>query len=499
MSQMLRALLLSAALVASAGPALAQAVQVTHPNIAADAGPATVRFEGRTYVDKGLVAVGRLPADSLDFAGETLGSFSAMAVESWRRLPDGTYAGTLLTLPDRGPNDVGAVVGTTNYRNRLERLDITLAPAAGKLGLKPVGGLLLKDLGGQTFTGRDPGAHTVVEGGVSLPSPESGAGAGHVSLDSEGLARLPDGSFYVSDEYAAGIYYFDKDGGLTGVIPAVPAIAPRVGGAVNFGAAKSPESGRRNNQGLEALALSPDGKRLFALLQSATVQDTGPGHQGRSNTRILVYDISAGRTPVKPIGHYVLQLPQAALTGETPNATAALSDAQALDDHRLLVLSRDNIGRGGEPKGATIPVFKSILLVDLAGATNLTGTAYETEPTGAVSPRGVLDAKITPARQVELVNLLNPGRLARFGMNLKTAPSDPMSLSEKWESMALVPALDPKAPDDAFLLVGNDNDFLTGHLVLNGATYDAAVKGEGGTGDNDNVILAFRLTLPRAK
>lgn len=496
---MLRALLLSAALVASAGPAFAQAVQVTHPNIAADAAPATVAFAGRSYVDHGLVAVGRLSADTLDFAGETLGSFSAMAVESWRRLPDGTYAGTLLTLPDRGPNDVGAVVGTTNYRNRLERLDITLAPAAGKLSLKPAGGMLLKDLGGQTFTGRDPGGHTLVAGGVTLPSPETGDGAGHVSLDSEGLARLADGSFYVSDEYAAGIYYFDKAGALKGVIPAVAAIAPRVGGQLNFGATKAPESGRRNNQGIEGLALSPDGKRLFALLQSATVQDTGPGNQGRSNTRVLVYDISAGRTPARPIGHYVLQLPQVALTGDKPNATAALSEALALDDHRLLVLSRDNIGRGGEPKGATTPVFKSILLVDLAGATNLAGAAFETEPTGAVSPGGVLNAKITPARQVELVNLLNPGRLARFGMNLKTAPSDPMSLSEKWEAMALVPALDPKAPDDAFLLVGNDNDFQTAHLVENGATYDSALKGEGGTGENDNVILAFRLTLPRGK
>ena len=33
---------------------------------------------------------------------------------------------------------------------------------------------------------------------------------------------------------------------------------------------EDPDSGRSNNQGLEALTASPDGKYLFAMLQSAT-------------------------------------------------------------------------------------------------------------------------------------------------------------------------------------------------------------------------------------
>ena len=71
---------------------------------------------------------GRLSAATRDFAGETLGSFSGMALDlaSWRRNANGSYSGTMFTLPDRGPNDVGPFVGTTNYRNRVHISAITL-------------------------------------------------------------------------------------------------------------------------------------------------------------------------------------------------------------------------------------------------------------------------------------------------------------------------------------------------------------------------------------
>jgi hypothetical protein len=83
-------------------------------------------------------------------------------------------------------------------------------------------------------------------------------------------------------------------------------------------------------------------------------------------------------------------------------------------------------------------------------------------------------------------------------MNLSTAPSDRFSLSEKWEAMALAPVMDPAAPDDVFLLVGNDNDFATASGQVNGQAFDAGLTNDKGTGggDNDSVILVYRLTLP---
>ncbi|WP_035018160.1 esterase-like activity of phytase family protein [Caulobacter sp. UNC358MFTsu5.1] len=493
---MRRWILLALAAATLAGAAQAQSPTYLVKHWSQAAGDETVTFQGRTFVNHGLVAVGRLDAATRDFKGDTLGSFSGMALRSWRRLADGTYEGQLLTLPDRGPNGVGSVAGTVDYANRLHAHRLTLA--GGKLTITPTGGFLLKDQTGQPFTGKDPGPNVLTRDGVRYPSPATGEGAGKISLDSEAVAYLPDGAFYVSDEYAAGIYLFDRTGRQIGAIQAPPALLPMRKGQMDFTAESAPTTGRRNNQGLEALAVTPDGKRLVAILQSATMQDTaGSNAATRNNTRVLVYDISKSRTPKAPIGHYVLQLPvvRESGDGQAADVTAAQSEMLALNDHQFLVLARDANGRG---KGSTkAPVFKAVLLVDTTGATNLAGGPYE-QGVQPVAADGALAAGLRPVRQAELVNLLNPVQLARFGMNLSTAPSDRFSLSEKWEAMALAPALDPAAPNDVFLLVGNDNDFLTAKGQVNGQAFDAGLTNDkgAGEGDNDSVILVYRLTLP---
>ena len=49
--------------------------------------------------------------------------------------------------------------------------------------------------------------------------------------------------------------------------------SPPTGQSYNTG---NPVSGRQNNQGFEGLAMSPDRKTLFILLQSALIQDLDP-------------------------------------------------------------------------------------------------------------------------------------------------------------------------------------------------------------------------------
>jgi hypothetical protein len=173
--------------------------------------------------------------------------------------------------------------------------------------------------------------------------------------------------------------------------------------------------------------------------------------------------------------------------GGAPNRTAAQSEIRALNDHQFLMLSRDGAGRGAEGKAPI--AYKSILLVDMSGATNLAGGEYETstasllrEPSGAVLKPGIV-----PAEQVELVNMLNPARLARFGLSVEAGSDN--ALSEKWEAMDFASALDPDLLADYFLFVGNDNDLIAHHCQMSGQSCDSDI-------DNDNRVLVYRLTLP---
>lgn len=498
--------------LAAAQPALAQSRQVTRPNVSSEAGATSVTLNGTVFTNKGVVGAGRLDANTRDFRNETLGSFSSMAIDlkNWHRNADGSYASNVYTLPDRGPFD-----GGIDYRDRIHTENVTFNPlAAGsgalpqttasqsQLTITPTGGFTLKDANGVEMTGRDPGASTVTRGGITYPLATDGTAAGHISLDPEAIAFRPDGTFYISDEYAAGIYYFDATGKQIGAIQTVPALLPRVGGTVNFDSTvtATTATGRRGNQGLEAMALTPDNKKLVTILQSATVQDTnGTAQATRNNTRILVYDVSGNATPSQPIGHYVLQLPTFTNSGNgaAVDRTAAQSEMLALNDTQFLVLSRDGLGRGvAAPAGLSTPVFKSILLVDTTGATNLAGSQYETT-NAPIATNGTLKAGIVPVQQVELVNMLNPVQLARVGMNLNFGPTNATSLSEKIEAMALAPVLEEANPQDFFLFVGNDNDFrgtATSFAANNNGAITSISTPDGG--NNDSVMLVYRLALP---
>lgn len=458
---------------------------VTRPHLDRSPGARSVSLHGQTYVNHGLAGTGRLAAGTVDFLGDTLGSFSSLQVApgSWKRIGD-HYEGVLWTLPDRGRNDPAAN-RFFDYPARLERFRIRFSAADGRLALIPDGGLELRDYRGQPFTGADPGAGTLIERGMVLPAPASGAGTGKVSLDAESLQFTRGGGFYVGDEYTANIYYFEPRGRLRGVIQPPASVAPRRGGQPCFESLQPPDTGRRNNQGPEGMSLSPDGRTLFVALQSALVQDSASGNPaGRVDTRVLAYDVSRTPAPARPSAHYVMQLPayNAAGDGGAPDRTAAQSEIRALDGHRFLMLARDGAGRGAAG-GAPI-VYKSILLIDVAGATNLAGTGYETGTASLLQdPVGTaLRPGIVPADQVELVNMLNPVQLARFGLSVE-------ALSEKWEALDLVPVLEPDRPADYFLLVGNDNDFIARRCIMSGESCDSDF-------DNDSRILVYRVSLP---
>jgi len=188
--------------------------------------------------------------------------------------------------------------------------------------------------------------------------------------------------------------------------------------------------------------------------------------------------------PTAPVRHHVVQLPVYRDAGDAgkPDRTAAQSEIRALDGHRFLMLSRDGAGLGSE---SNVPVvYKRILLVDTHEATNLAGTVYETGTESVLQRRKdtALRPGIRPAAWTEMVDMLDPVELARVDLV-------PEQLSEKWEAMDLVSVLDPAAPEDYFLFVGNDNDFIARQCTMAGQRCDSPL-------DNDSRVLVYRLTLP---
>ncbi|MCE9611174.1 MAG: esterase-like activity of phytase family protein [Chthoniobacter sp.] len=474
-----------------------------------------VSIGGTSFVVKGLQGVGRIASNTIDGAtGESFGSFSAMQITGFTNNNDGSWSGTFNMLPDRGYNS-GAIF--SNYAARINSVNFTFTPYTSNATTVLQNQIAMTFAGSQRFTyDHDNNVNTapiyttglLATGsttlfGNTLPiapgntTQSDGTFANRLTLDAEALVLRPDGSGYIGDEYGARVYHFNASKQIDGVLGVPEALVPHSPvGTPRFDI--TPLNGRRDNQGFEGVAAS--GNKLFTMLQSATIQDSGSGNQNRANAvRLMEYDISGSATPSAPSKQYVIQLPRIDDNGGTPavNRAGAQSELIAINDHQLLILSRDGNGRGASGS----PVFKSILLADVSLATDITGFAgidAEGGLTTTGAGTGVLSPSITPISWTEALNMLGKldlgvTELEQFGLNLNAAPGNTNTISEKWEAMSLVSAQDPLAPNDYFLFVGNDNDFLSG----TGQYLDAAgnLQSYNAGLENDNMVLAYRVTM----
>lgn len=451
--------------------------------------------QAQPLVNLGLVGVGRLPADSFDQLGagvDTLGGiFSGVWLDPASIVhSNGAIHVAIYGLPDRGFGD-----GLQDYHPRVQRLAVAVAPyygpgpvAQNQIAIANTGTMLFT-VGGDLFTGALPDDTNVLTHPQSRPG---GIGLGKWSLDPEGIALAPGGSWYISDEYGPFIYRFDAMGVLQNILPLPDAYIPRLGTnyprAINYltaGLNAALDSGRSNNRGMEGLSITPDGTKLVACLQSPLSQD-GENRNPSRNVRILVYDIN----PLSPtfeqaLAEYVHVLPLSA--AEANNRHTPVSEILAISDKRFLILQRDSRGLGGDA-GALL--YKRIVEADATSATSILGTGYDLEkgaPGALALPRSGLPSNIVAVTSRDLVDMLNRTQLAKFGMNTAASNQNMNTLSEKWEALAVVPLLDPLAPNDYLLLVGNDNDFRAPVVYHNGRPVGT------NTIFSDNMLLAFRI------
>jgi hypothetical protein len=394
----------------------------------------------------------------------------------------------LLSLPDRGFNtpDKGEY---SDYPGRLHRMALHIDQST-TARLDYLSSTFLRDADGALTTGLDPGNGTKMHFGrlapAILPS-KAKTGRGQLSLDAEGLAVRPDGVAFISDEFSCAIYVCDANGQMIGVIPPPPAVAPMTRGKPHFTSNDDdpPATGRQPNDGFEGLALSQDGRTLFAVMQSPLMQDL----EGEDRyVRLVTFDVSMPALPKKPSGHYVIELP----LFNTPKGVKApeVNCILPLPDGRLWILARDGggfgdrKGKGGKPR----PVyFKQVLETSLSGASNLAGGPLD-QSTRSILARGKLRPEIVPMRCCTAIDIADESELNKEGLSALPARENLQQISAKWESLCLTPPLSANGKA-RYLFIGNDNDFLTRKGFMPDGKYDAGI-------DNPNMILIYRVMMP---
>lgn len=480
---------------------------------------------GKSYSYNALAGYGFIPGNDRDSTGDTIGgigSAAAIAPETWQRYSNGSYTGILYAQPDRGWN----TNGTLNYNSRVQKFLIVLTPNASATVDNPsspnlqfyyLNTTLHTDPSGQPTTGLDPTTERTFSSSYpALPIANyagdgfggDGPGGSRVPVDAEGLIYNPDGSFYTSDEYGPYIYKFSADGCMQAAIRPPNAFIPLRNGSDSFSADSppiyapnaapsptDPTQGRANNQGLEGMTISADGKIITVLLQSALIQEGGTSKSNNFNSRALQYDIS-GNTP-SLVGEYVVQLPQyTRANGNT--RTAAQSEIHDVGNNQFFVLSRDS--GAGRAADSTTSLYRHVDIFDITNATNLAGSKttssnYNAFNASIASSKGKLNSGITPATYCSFLDFNVNSELGKFGLHNGGTDNSTL-LNEKWESLAVVPQLDltgAQVPGKWFVFSLSDDDFITQDGYMNGGKFKYADA----TGASlDNQALVFDVTLP---
>ena len=358
---------------------------------------------GAARASRGIELVGKasIAADATDLSGLTdklengmphdrIGSFgSAIA---WTG-DDERY----VAIADRGPVD-----GTVTYKTRFHEFAIHVKPGGDPaLKVDLVRTTLLVNEAGQSFVGSSAA--------FDAAHPEKS-----LRLDPEGVRVARDGHLFVSDEYGPWVLELDRSGRALKRLPVPIDFTIEHPSADHKAEIDGNKRGRVANKGFEGLALTPDGSRLYTLIEAPLIQDHG---KKGVNCRMLEIDLETKETR-----ELVVPL-------DDPKHT--FNELVAIDDHRFLAIERD--GESGEHAR-----FKRIVALDLEGASDV--SLLDALPASA------LGKDVNAVKKKPFLDLLDP----KFALAGARFP-------EKIEGLAFGPDL---ADGRHVLIVTTDNDFL---------------------------------------
>lgn len=371
------------------------------------------RFELRTPPSLAALQNAAFPGSLPDASPIRLGSlFSGLA----HRPADG--ADVFWGLTDRGPNDEVAAGG-----GRIRRIDLPRhAPAILRLRAGDGGLAVEQAIHIKAPDGRPAGGLPNLPGHDEEPWDAEGRRLAFDpnGIDPEALVRLGDG-FFVAEEYAPSVLRLDAEGRVLG--RHVPRGLGLAGAAYPVNETLPALYAKRNrNRGFESLALTPDGTRLYAVLQSPLLHPDRQTGEASRILRVLVLDAGS----LAPVAEHVVVAEAAASFGESDQAEVKVGDATAATALALLLV---------EGVDARARVYRA----DFSRASNLLGSRWD-------------DPAARPA-----LESLTPDALRAHGIvpAAKSVVADlaslPRGAPQKIEGLALV--------DPVTLALGNDNEF----------------------------------------
>ncbi|ACK70335.1 conserved hypothetical protein [Gloeothece citriformis PCC 7424] len=358
-------------------------------------------------------------------------------------------------LSDRGPGG-----GVIPYETRVQKFTLDVDSNTGAISNFAIQETIVFNNNGNSFNGLNP---------QLLNGNSSNLG---MSFDPEGFVVGYNGNFYISDEYGPSVYEFSPNGSFIRSFLIPENLIPKESnGTPNYlNGRPTIVNGRQDNRGFEGLAMSPDGSKLYAMLQDPLVNEGSPDGRYSGNLRLVEFDTQTGESTAQYI--YTLESlaeindrldPSSDFSATAQGRNIGISAIAALNDSEFLVLERDNRGFGVEdPTLPSNPLVgsKRVYKISLVGATDVSNIS--------LAGTNNLPVGITPVSKSLFLDVASS----------LTAAGE--IVPEKLEGLTIGPQL---ANGNYALLLGTDNDFsvtqdsgLTQYNVCtNGTTADDSI------------------------
>jgi len=382
------------------------------------------------YSDDTLLRLGQFTFEG----GKTLNLTVGIGSGAWRG--PGDPPNVIWTVGDRGPNiacsEMKSIAGTgfapcKGVRNGRVYPTPSYAPSIYRVMLNDDGTfrvtdvITLKDRDGRPLNGllnplKTAATENAMDGtGKPLPHDLNG-------IDAEGIVRLADGTFWIGEENGPSIAHISADGRM--IVRHVPQ-----GTEGEFAGARYDVKGtlpailtrRPINRGIESMAMSPDERFLYFIMQNPLANPDVKAYQQAKNTRLFKIE----RTAMRVVGEFVYTLDDPGTFRRDPSKRQndpRVSELMAIGPDRLVVLERTE---------QTTKLYE----IHLAGATNIAGTRWDDPATlPTLEQTTVAAAGITPVSKT---------------LRLDTA--DFRDIVGKTEGMAIL--------GDGALAIINDDDF----------------------------------------